>query len=161
MLPALYQDDDFAQRFTAGLDDVAAPVLGVLDNLTAYFDPVLAPTDFLPWLSSWVGVALDENWPLARRRALVARAGELYRSRGTARGLADQIELYTGAAPEVEESGGTVWSPTPGGSPPGHAVPEVVVRVRGNNSIDPKRLEAIVLDAKPAWVAHRIEVLPA
>ncbi|MDQ1374536.1 MAG: hypothetical protein QOJ09_1874, partial [Actinomycetota bacterium] len=85
MLPALYQDDDFALRFTAGLDDVAAPALAVLDNLTAYFDPLLAPSDFLPWLAGWVGIALDENWPEARQRALVARAGELYRSRGTAK----------------------------------------------------------------------------
>ncbi|MGW2847530.1 hypothetical protein ACWC5G_21895, partial [Streptomyces sp. NPDC001274] len=50
LLPALYADDDLAQRFTAGLDTVLAPVLSTLDNLPAYFDPALAPADFLPWL---------------------------------------------------------------------------------------------------------------
>ena len=38
-LPALYADDDFAQRFTAGLDTVLAPVFSTLDNLPAYLDP--------------------------------------------------------------------------------------------------------------------------
>ncbi|MGW2090124.1 hypothetical protein ACWCQ6_35010, partial [Streptomyces sp. NPDC001880] len=52
LLPALYADDDLAQRFTAGLDTVLAPVLSTLDNLPAYFDPLLTPADFLPWLSS-------------------------------------------------------------------------------------------------------------
>lgn len=162
MLPALYHEDTFVQRFTDGLDSVAAPPISVLDNLPSYFDPVLAPEDFLPWLAGWVGIALDENWPLARRRALVARAGDLYRSRGTARGLRDQIELLTGSAPEIQESGGTVWSPTPGASPPGSAVAELVVRVREapDRPVDRRRLESIVRDAKPAAVSHRLEVVP-
>lgn len=161
LLPGLYQDDWFAQRFTAGLDDVIAPAISVLDNLASYIDPVLAPEDFLPWLAGWVGIALDENWPLARRRMLVARAGDLYRRRGTARGLSEQIELFTGSAPEIEESGGTVWSPTPGAAAPGSAVAELVVRVREtpDRPVDRRRLDSIVRDAKPAAVSHRIEVV--
>lgn len=161
LLPGLYQEDDFALRFTAGLDEVIAPALAVLDNLSAYLDPVLTPVDFLPWLAGWVGIALDENWPLARRRQLVARAGDLYRSRGTARGLAEQIELLTGSAPRIEETGGTVWSPTPGASPPGNAIAQLVVTVQEapGQPVDRRRLESIVRDAKPAAVSHRIEVV--
>src|ERR1700730_1144995 len=59
LLPALYADDDFAQRFTAGLDTMIAPVVSTLDNLAAYFDSRLAPEDFLMWLASWVGAELD------------------------------------------------------------------------------------------------------
>ncbi|MBV9026716.1 MAG: phage tail protein, partial [Streptomycetaceae bacterium] len=33
MLPAVFADDDLAQRFVAGLDDVLAPILAVLDCL--------------------------------------------------------------------------------------------------------------------------------
>jgi phage tail-like protein len=162
LLPALYQDDWFAQRFTAGLDDVIAPAISVLDNLAAYLDPVVAPEDFLLWLAGWVGIALDENWPLARRRMLVARAGDLYRRRGTASGLSEQIELFTGSAPEIEESGGTVWSPTPGADAPGSAVAQLVVRVREtpDRPVDRRRLDSIVRDAKPAAVSHRIEMVP-
>ncbi len=161
MLPALYHGDGFVQRFTSGLDDVVAPAISVLDNLQSYLDPVLAPEDFLPWLAGWVGLALDENWPLARRRQLVARAGDLYRSWGTARGLSEMIELLTGSAPEIEESGGTVWSPTPGAAPPGSAVAQLVVRVRetSDRPVDRRRLESIVRDAKPAAVSHRMEVV--
>jgi phage tail-like protein len=163
LLPALYQEDGFVQRFTSGLDEVIAPALAVLDNLPSYLDPVLTPDDFLPWLAGWVGIALDENWPLARRRQLVARAGDLYRARGTARGLSEQVELLTGSAPRIEESGGTVWSPTPGAAPPGKAVAELVVTVREvpGQPVDRRRLDSIVRDAKPAAVSHRIEVVPA
>ncbi len=43
MLPALYAADDFAQRFTSGLDSVLSAVLSTLDNLPAFIDPALAP----------------------------------------------------------------------------------------------------------------------
>ena len=118
-LPALYQDDGFAQRLTAAFDEALAPVLYVLDSLEAYFDPRLAPDDFLAWLGRWLGLAFDETWPLERRRTFVARAVELYRRRGTLSGLAEELELSTGIAPELSESGGTTWSQTPGASTTG------------------------------------------
>jgi phage tail-like protein len=77
MLPALFQSDDFSQRFTRGLDEVISPVFSVLDCFDAYLDPGLAPLDFLAWLATWVGVSLDENWPLERQRSLINRAVEL------------------------------------------------------------------------------------
>ncbi|NUT54257.1 MAG: phage tail protein, partial [Saccharothrix sp.] len=63
MLPSLYAADDFAQRFTSGLDAVLSAVLATLDNLAEYFDADLAPADFLAWLSSWVAAGLDPAWP--------------------------------------------------------------------------------------------------
>ncbi|MFF5341780.1 phage tail protein [Streptomyces althioticus] len=59
MLPAIFADDDLAQRFVAGLDEVLAPFLVVLDNLDAYFDPALAPLDFTRWLADWVGAETE------------------------------------------------------------------------------------------------------
>ena len=38
-LPAVYQEDPFAQALTAGLDDVLSPIFATLDNLGAYHDP--------------------------------------------------------------------------------------------------------------------------
>jgi len=73
MLPGIFQEDPFTVRFVSGFDDVLAPILSTLDCLPAYFDPSLAPEDFLGWLAGWVGLSLDENWPLERRRDLVAR----------------------------------------------------------------------------------------
>jgi phage tail-like protein len=163
MLPGLYQEDEFAQRLTSAFDEVLAPVLCTLDNRNAYFDPALAPDDFVRWLAQWVGVSLDENWPLDRQRALVSHASELYRGRGTVTGLASQVELYTGATPEIEENGGCSWSPTPNGSLPGRPIPGLVVRVRQRKRapLDPKRIEAIVSDARPAHVPFRVEMVEA
>ena len=162
-LTALLQDDPFVQRFSRGIDDVMAPVYLTLDNLDAYFDPATAPPDFVGWLADWVGIAIDENWPVDRQRALVGGAVDLYQWRGTRRGLAAHVALYTGVEPEIEESGGCEWSLTPGTAPPGTAEPAVVVRVAVADpaAIDTNRLDRIVSASKPAHVLHRVEVVSA
>ena len=160
-LPALYQDDDFAQRMLSSLDSVLAPVLSTIDNFDAYLDPRLTPDDFLGWLAGWVGIVLDESWDEDRRREIVARAVELYRMRGTAIGLAGQVEIQTGGTVEIVENGATGWSVDPGGELPGSPEPLVVVRVTvpDPKAIDAQRLDALVAAGKPAHVLHRIEIV--
>jgi phage tail-like protein len=160
-LPAIYQDDDFAQRMLDALDQVIAPIYSTIDNFHAYLDPWLAPDDFLEWLALWVGIGLDESWDEARRRTVVARAVELYRMRGTAAGLAGQVEIQTGGSVEIVENGATGWSVDPGGEMPGSPEPLVVVRVTvpDPRSVDATRLDALVAAAKPAHVMHRIELV--
>jgi phage tail-like protein len=159
-LPAIYQDDDFVQRMLLGLDEVIAPVYCTLDNFDAYLDPALAPEDFLEWLAGWVGMAIDQRWDEARRREAVARAVELYRMRGTAAGLAGQVQIQTGGLAEIVENGATAWSVDPGGAIPGSPEPLVVVRVTvpDPKAIDAVKLDALVAAAKPAHVLHRIEI---
>jgi phage tail-like protein len=160
-LPSLFQEDDFTCRLMAAFDEVLAPVVSSLDCLDAYLDPSLAPPDFLEWLAGWVGMALDANWPEDRRRYLVRQASELYRLRGTARGLAEQVAVYTGSLPEVVEGGGVRWSSAPGGPLPGTGEQRIVVRVRPGEAggSDPARLDAIVAAAKPAHLEHVVEVV--
>jgi phage tail-like protein len=162
-LPALYQEDDFAQSMMSALDEVLAPVVSTIDNIDAYLDPYLTPEDFLTWLGGWVGLAIDETWTIERRREAVGRAVELYRRRGTALGLEQQIEIHTGGTVEIIENGGTAWSIDPGGEMPGSPKPLVVVRVHVEDpkSIDPVRLDALVGAAKPAHVEHRVEIVRA
>lgn len=161
MLPAMFHDDDMAQRWCDGLDEVLAPVPATLDNLWAYLDPALAPVDFVEWLAGWVGLELDQTWDEQRRRELVARAHRLYDFRGTAGGLADLIELYTGARPDIVDGGGVVWSPTPDAAMPGSSDAELVVRldVSDSGSVDEARLKNMVEMSKPAHVVHRIEIV--
>jgi phage tail-like protein len=163
LLPGLYQDDTLVRRFTSGLDEVLAPVLGVLDSAEAYLDPQLAPLDFVAWLAQWVGVELDAAWPEDRQRTLVAWSAVLYAWRGTVRGLAALIEITTGLTPEIDESGGTAWTadPPPAGDLPGDAVPTLVVRLRARpgETLDLARLDRLVAGAKPAHVGHRVEIL--
>jgi phage tail-like protein len=155
LLPALYQEDDFAQRLTTALDEVLAPVLVTLDCLDAYFDPLLAPDDFLDWLAGWVGVVLDEAWPLQRQRELVSEMVQLYQRRGTVSALRELLRIYTGAEPEISDNGGVAWSREPGADVPGSDAPFLVVRA-GESPAHARRLEAIVAAAKPAHVPHRV-----
>lgn len=153
--------ESFAERFTAALDTVLAPVFATLDNLPAYFDPEVAPADFLDWLAGWVGIEPSETWPDSRRRQLVAGATRLYALRGTAQGLADVVEIFTGLKPEIEESGGVAWSETPGSPPPGRAGPRVKVRleVSATHKIDEEMVRRLVAAAKPAHVIAEVEVV--
>jgi phage tail-like protein len=160
-LPALYQEDDLAARLTSVFDDLLAPALGTIDNFTAYLDPATTPADFLDWLAGWVGVLLDETWAIERRRAFVAVAADLYRSRGTSAGLTMQVRMFTGGDVEIEESGGAAWSPTSGGEVPGTPDFHLTVRVKpaGKTKVDAARLEALVSAAKPAHIKHTVEVV--
>ncbi len=118
-MPGLYQDDDFTQRWLSAMDEALAPVFLALESMPAYLDPELTPDDFLDWLAGWVGVLLDENWPIERRRAFVAQAAELYRLRGTASGLAAHVRVFTGGDVQILETGGASWSSVSGGELPG------------------------------------------
>ena len=80
-LPAVLQEDEFLQRFLASFDESLAPVFLALDGLASYVDPRLAPEDFLNWLSEWVGVRVDEHWPVAQRREIVANGARIHRRR--------------------------------------------------------------------------------
>jgi phage tail-like protein len=162
-LPSLYQEDSFAQRFTSAFDDVLAPIHASLDNLAAYVDPWLAPEDFVDWLSEWVGAIVDGTWDVERRRASVAYAADLYRMRGTSRGLAAQVELVTGGSVEIVENGGAAWTLDPTEKMPGKPELSLVVRVTvaDPKSLDMGRLDRLVAAAKPAHIPHTIEVLPA
>ena len=160
LLPGIYQDDEFTRQFTGGLDDVLAPIFATLDCLDTYVDPWLAPEDFLEWLASWVGVVIDEGWPLDRSRAFIANIAELYRWRGTIRGLTAELAIYTGGDVEIAESGGAAWSLTPGTDPPGDDQPRMAVRVSVDDpsSINAGTVDRMVAAAKPAHVVHVVEI---
>ncbi|MFI7383790.1 phage tail protein [Streptomyces sp. NPDC049813] len=160
-LPALYAEDDFAQRFTAGLDTVLAPVFATLDNLPAYLDPRVAPADFLAWLASWVGADDDPGRPLDVRREATLRAVELHRRRGTARGLRETLRLVLGVGADVVGAGGATWSRTAGADLPPAPDAEVVVRVWPDRTptVDADRVGALVRGLCPVHTAFRVEVL--
>jgi phage tail-like protein len=162
-LPGLFHDDDFTQRFVAGLDEVLAPIFLTLDAVEAYADPRLAPMDFVDWLAQWVGVSLDENLTEERQRELVAQAAGLYGRAGTAAALADLIEAWIGVRPEVEDSGAASWSPTPGADLPGTAAYTVTVRLRLADpaAVDQDRLRQLIEANIPAHIVPTLEVVSA
>src|SRR2546430_4071020 len=86
-LPGVYQQDPFLCRLLLIFEAVLAPLERLVDTLPLYTEPEIAPQAFLPWLAGWVAVSLDSGWPVDRQRALIAHAVEIYRWRGTRRGL--------------------------------------------------------------------------
>jgi phage tail-like protein len=162
-LPALYADDSFAQRWCAALDEVLAPAVGVLDSFAAYLDPWTTPPDVLDWLASWVGLDAAAALPLERRRELVAEAGELHAWRGTPAAVRELVRVATGRDADLEESGGTMWSQSPGTALPGSSVPGLVVRVHratsdGEPTVDPALLTVLLTLVAPAHLPWRVEV---
>ncbi|MEU4195409.1 phage tail protein [Kribbella sp. NPDC026611] len=68
-------------------------------DLHRLFDPWTTPTEFLPWLASWV--ALDfptlqgvPLWEEYQRRKVTAEIAQIYRLRGRKTGLNQYLELY-------------------------------------------------------------------
>ena len=49
-------------------------------------------------------MVLEEDWPLAKKRRLIRKAIELYRIRGTVKGLKLFIALFTGHEPDIKEN---------------------------------------------------------
>jgi phage tail-like protein len=160
-LPAVFADDQFAVRFTAALDEVLAPVAHTVDSVHGYLDPLLAPEDFVRWLASWFGVVLDESWPMSAQRAVVAEAMDLFRMRGTMKGLRRHLELVVDGEVEILESGGVSCSVRPRPEPPADLKHWVTVRVRPapGSRLSPDSVETVIRAAKPVHVLHRLEVL--
>ncbi|MEN0130423.1 MAG: phage tail protein [Brevundimonas sp.] len=159
-LPVVLQEDEFLQRFVSAFDDLLAPVFLTLDSLPAYFDPQLAPPDFLEWLCGWVGIEPDDTWTVQRRREIVASAIEVHRWRGTARGVAHAVGLVVDGTVTVTDSGGAAWSPAPGADIPGDAEPwlRVVLHVPDPAAVDVRRVERVLAGVKAAHVPHVLEI---
>jgi phage tail-like protein len=152
-LPAIYQESDFLGRFLCIFEALLAPDLEILENEFAYFDPRLAPPDFLPWLATWIDLALDENWPEKRRRALIYRGTELFQWRGTRRGLTEYLRLYAGVEPKIEEH----FTKAQGG--PFHFT--VTLRVRDPRAVDEAQVRGIIEAEKPAHTDYTLRVVRA
>jgi phage tail-like protein len=98
-LPATYQEDeegrDFLERFLSIFESVSLDIERKIAEVSSNFDPEAADSEFLKWLGAWIAVLRDDNWPEEKSREFLSMAFQLYRARGTARGLREMIELFT------------------------------------------------------------------
>ncbi len=145
-LPGSYADDDFMGGFLKIFETVWAPLDRQIDQLYAYFDPLLTSAEFLPWLGTWVDLVLDENWPEARRRDLIQNAADLYRRRGTAGALRDYLAIYLGIPPQIVEDG-------PDGDPYHFTVR---FKLENPDSFDQDRIRRIIEEEKPAHTVYTL-----
>jgi|GEM_PF-603147 len=102
-LPAIYQEDDLMGRFLMLFGSFWKPLECQINDLWLCFDPRLTPSEFLPWLASWLSLVLDESWPEEKQRQLIRSAIFLYRKRGTKQGLEEYLTIHTGVKPHIVE----------------------------------------------------------
>lgn len=165
-LPGLYRDDEFMAQFLLIFESIMRPLENTVSSLAMYFDPMLTPESLLEWLACWVDLSPDTGWPLDRRRELVRSAAELYRWRGTRRGLAEHLRIYTGSVPEISEhaQGMRLEHDTKlgintqlGASGAGNHFTVSLELDRGD-AIDVSQVKAIIEAQKPAHTAYTLHV---
>jgi len=166
-LPALFRDDEFMTQFLLIFESILKPIENTVDNAALYFDPLMTPESLLPWLASWVDLTLDPTWPEERRRELVGSAAELYRWRGTKRGLIESLRIYTGSVPEISEyiPGMSLDQETKlgintqlGSSGEGHHF-TVILELGEDSEIDVGTVKAIIEAQKPAHTAYTLQII--
>jgi len=104
-LPAVFGAEpmgaDFTDRLLSLFDTTLRSIEKTIDTQARYFDPLSTPAardpktgvDFLSWLASWIGIALDRHWSESLRRRFLKNAGKLFDLRGTRLGLWRQLLL--------------------------------------------------------------------
>jgi phage tail-like protein len=107
-LPGIYQDADeenadFLQRFLLISAHLTSGIEERLSYLHEMFDPRVTQAEFLPWLAGWLAMPILEEWDEDKRREIIQRVPELYRLRGTARGLKLALRLFAGVEAEIHE----------------------------------------------------------
>ena len=108
-LPAIYRRSDAVGRNLVRdvcflFEHMFGSIEVNLEDGWRYYDPHVAPPGFLDWLAQWTAFAVDLDWPEAQKRALIKRAVDLYRIRGTKRGLALFLKLFSGHEPDIAEN---------------------------------------------------------
>lgn len=178
-LPAIYRETDFVGRFLSIFEQSFEPTVQALDHLWAYLDPLTTPRSLLPFLAHWVGWPLQEYLSLGRQRTLIRSALEIYRWRGTRRGLRFYLHLATGLpldeeiADEVDKHIGISESfcrgailgeaslgedAILGGGKPFHFI--VHLRPPLNHPIDENLVRQVIEQEKPAFCIYELYIEP-
>lgn len=96
-LPPVFRDnpraEDFTERFLSLFDAGTAELDAAIDQFPAALDAATAREEFLPWLGSFLDLAVDPAWSADRQRRLIAALPRLYQRRGTIEGLRLAVRL--------------------------------------------------------------------
>lgn len=178
-LPAVYREVDFIGRLLKIFEQSFEPAVQTLQTLWAYLDPLTAPETLLPFLAQWVGWHNEATWSIVQQRSLIRRAMEIYRWRGTRRGLSLYLHLYTGlplADPnrsayqqpiQIYEAfqrglvlGESEFGPTAilGGGKPFHFTVRLCPTI--GQFLDEALVRTIIEQEKPAFCTYDLEIAP-
>jgi phage tail-like protein len=168
-LPRIYRRDQFLAQFLLIFQSVLDPIEQRIDASQHFLDPELTPGVFLPWLASWLDLELTPGMDETSQRAAIERAIELYRWKGTRRGMREELRLRTGTRPLIVENfdglrlgqdaalgmNSQLGTPRPG---------SIVVTLVTTDPLDDERLARaaeMIEELKPAHVGHVVRVVSA
>ncbi|MEM8715157.1 MAG: phage tail protein [Cyanobacteria bacterium P01_A01_bin.3] len=176
-LPNLYREVDAIGRLLAIFEQAFEPSVQALNTMWAHLDPLTAPEALLPFLAHWVGWSSDARWSIQQQRRLIRRAVEIYRWRGTRRGLRLYLHLYTGLPLEdasgrpptidIQEQppgglslgeGQLGFNAIIGGGRPFHFT--VTLRPPEDMPLDESLMRTIIEQEKPAFCTYDLEIEP-
>lgn len=97
-LPAAYQADETSRllldRLLSLTDTLFGEIESQIEDWPLFLDIAGAPADLMPWLASWFDLALEQVWTESQQRAFLRNIVELYRWRGTIRGMRLMLQLH-------------------------------------------------------------------
>jgi phage tail-like protein len=178
-LPILYREVDFISRFIKIFEQAFEPVVASFISMWAHLDPLTAPHALLPFLAHWVAWPVQLHWDINQQRRLIRRAMELYRWRGTRKGLRLYLHLYTGLPlddhlPQEADKHISITEPfgqgfvlaashlgadtVLGGGQPYHFV--VRLRAAADSYIDEQLVRRIIEQEKPAFCTFELLIEP-
>lgn len=172
-LPTVYQEVDFIHHFIKIFEQAFDPVVNSFNSMWANLDPLTAPQSLMPFLAHWVDWPMDSQLGLFQQRKLIKHAVELYRWRGTRKGLRFYLHLYTGlpldeTVSQEEDKSISITEPfgqgcifgvahvgkdaVIGGGKPYHF--QVRLRANPDNPIDEQLVRRILDREKPAFCTY-------
>jgi phage tail-like protein len=166
-LPSVFQDDEFMGQFLRIFESIFTPIENTVGSIDYYFDPLITTGPMIAWLESWVDMDLASEWPEQKRRQLISSAVDLYRWRGTKRGLSTFLKIYTGVIPDIIEyiPGMVLGEKTRlgvnsllGSSSGGHHF-SVIIRLEKGSAVDINTVKKIIETQKPAHAAYDLQVV--
>jgi phage tail-like protein len=103
-LPRHYRTDEFLGRFLLIFQTALDTIEQSIDTTHLLLDPGLTPPELLEWLGSWLDLDLSSVTDVQTRRTLIERAIELYRWKGTRRGLRSELALRLNVSSLIVEN---------------------------------------------------------
>ena len=103
-LPSIYQraeaePGNFLRALVGVLETTTQELDGRIASMAAQIHPSTAPGSWLDFLARWLGVPWDDALTLDQKKAIVLRAPELARGRGTRAGLETLLESLMPGTP--------------------------------------------------------------
>ena len=97
-LPQIYQEDEKSKKFLENFLSLFEVEFDTIDEKIDSFGKILdvqaTPSNFLPWIASWLGVNYQEGWTKQNLRNLLKRTPHLMKNRGTKESLKEILKIF-------------------------------------------------------------------